>query len=277
MSKGKTNPLDELITALSNEFAKIPNFHQTIQDPDIFKAHIFMATRIMQLHSTKDLIIRSFLPAVQTDIIKTNQNINTSIYKEILKGIDYDVDDIKYETIRLGYVLTFHKYENFIKDFICLWENLSINVTNESNQTFEQYLKYKFGLNLKAWHEFPSIHMFSFISNCTKHSDGKCRLDNPNHNKPFYFSYANDNELIKPSINDFKEDFKRLIKSTEIMIQILGNCNLLRIIESDKYATYEFDGVNHPLYSAENIAEKQPEIDKLIEAIKNIIDIYKQV
>lgn len=278
MSKGKKlNPLDELITKLGEQFSKIPNFSQVINDKVLYKVHMFIAIRTLQLHSTKDLIVKSFLPSVNSDILKTQQYVKTSIYKDLLDVVDYEIDDIKYETIRLGYVLAFHKYENFVKDLIGLWEEISIETTKETNQTLVGFLKTKFNISLTSWHEFPSVHMFSYISNCTKHADGISRLDNPKHKKPDYFYYANDGEPIKPTIKNYKDDFERLMKSLEIMISIIGYCNLFRVLEANNNATYEYNGERIPLYSEESKIELNLELSKLFTHMSSMIEIYKEL
>ena len=135
----------------------------------------------------------------------------------------------------------------------------------------------KLNLSLTSWHEFPSVHMFSYISNCTKHADGISRLDNPKHKKPAFFYYAKDGELIKPTIKNYKDDFERLMKSLEVMIGIIGYCNLLRVLEANNNATYEYNGELHQLYSEERKIELNVELSKLYDHMNNMISIYKEL
>lgn len=270
--KQKLNPLDERIAAFSNEFAKIPNFSRSMQDPEIAKAHKFIVAKITGIAATKDLIIRSFMPAVQKEINATLLNIRTSTYKEIIKNVDFDLEDLKYETIRLGYVLTFHKYENFVKQFLSLWESLSTSITAETNQALENYIKNQFNFNPKAWHEFPSVHKISFISNCTKHQDGKCKLDNPAYKKPLAYLTFSDDDIIKPTVQEYRKDIDMLLESTNMLVSIIAYANNHRYIEHDLNSYQENDPDINKLKNS--VLPKLAEVRTIIE---RMIALYRTV
>lgn len=271
----KLNPIDARIYALSQEFAKIPNFNTAMQDPDLKNIHEFVSAKLLGLYATRDLVLQTFMPAINRLTIDTKNYVRTSIYKHILDTIDLGIDDTKYETIRLGYVLTFHKYENFVKEFLELWEKYFPELREETGQTLIQYLKSKLNFNPKAWHESPFTHTMNFIANCTKHQDGKCKLDSPSHTKPFRYSHVLDSEILRPTVQEYKADCDRLFNSIPMLIQIISHGNLLRIQENNLVSTYEIDGEKKPLFSQESVKEMEPLIEKMTSALKNLVEVYK--
>jgi len=271
MNNKKPNQLDEQIKGLADRFSKIPNFSKNMEDPDLKKIQTFIAVKITSLYATRDLLLKSFLPKVNEQIVQTTNDIRRSSYKHILDTIDYDVYELRYETIRLGYVMIFHKYEVFIKELHIILDQ----ITNET-EPLEQYCERKLQFNARNWHKFPSVHIVNFISNCTKHQDGFCKLDNDKHNKPKAFESVQDNCKIIRTAQEFKEDVNNLIFSIgELLVKIIANAYLLRAMESRLNSTYEWNGEQLPLYDIETKGKFQEQADQMEYTIRGLINTYK--
>ena len=116
-------------------------------------------------------------------ISDTKGYINTSVYKQHLKKAVESLNLIHEDTIRIGYVIFFHKYESFINEYVSWMENNQLDLTKNAGQTLIEYCKEKFDFNPRAWWKFPSVHTVNFISNCSKHHDGKCKVKDSKHTK----------------------------------------------------------------------------------------------
>lgn len=266
--KKKENPFDKLVNSFITEYKKIPNFDKLTTDEDLFRVHTFVATRLTGLYSTRDLVVANFIPAVNRSIAETRANMNASAYKHVLKTIPNDVEDIRHETLRLGYVYMFHKYENLVKSYMQLMENLSTETSQESNETLEEYLMRRFTFNPLQWHKFPKVHKIQFVANCSKHSDGFCKLDNPKFSKPRAFLSTPDDEMIKPSVQEFKEDSNLLITSVQSLFKIVSNANIARTVENNMNSKFKYQDLpEEPLYDEQtrNLMKLQVEnYDSLI-------------
>lgn len=242
MKQPKLNPLDQAIQARMAVYNKIEGYPGILSDDELRYAHIFIATKIEGLHVASQLIIKSFLPAINKSIAETQVHLNKSIYRTAIKdSVIENWQTLKDDTIRLGYVLFFHKYENFVKDYVNYVEQRSSEYTKETGKTYLQYCKEKFNFTPFDWWKFPAIHKVNFISNCTKHHDGKCKLDNPKHTKPNIFAQLQETDIIKPSLANYKDDTTNLINSiANCLVPILENILMYRAYES---LTSSFDSL----------------------------------
>ncbi|OJW77426.1 MAG: hypothetical protein BGO69_18800 [Bacteroidetes bacterium 46-16] len=245
------NPPDNTIQAFATEFAKIPNYHRDMQDPDLKKVYTFISFRVTELYSVKKFIVEGFLPKTDELIRKTENEIRRSKYRDIIESLDYKVTDQRFETIRLGYVMMFHKYEVFVKDLFKIFDEVSPGF-DETKEPLEQFCKRKLNFNPKEWHRFPAVHKVNFISNCTKHHDGYCRLNNPKHPKPIDFIAHSENRKIYMSTELFKQDIEFFLDiSLKLLLSILGMANMLCSMENTADDTYESNGVIYPLHNDE--------------------------
>lgn len=271
------NPLDKAIETFAAEFAKIPNYHRDMQDPDLKKVHTFIAFRLTELYSVKKLVVEAFLPKTDELIRQTENQIRRSKYRDVIENLNYKVTDQRFETIRLGYVMMFHKYEVFVKDLLKLFDEVSPDF-EEAGETLEQFCKRKFNFNPREWHRFPAVHKVNFISNCTKHQDGYCKLDSPKHTKPIDFIAYSENQKINRTTELFKSDIEWLLDaSLELLLTILGTSNYLRVIGNMADDTYESNGVIYPLHDNEAKKVFNEQTTKLEDIIKRSIEVYTTI
>ncbi|MBC7748728.1 MAG: hypothetical protein H7Z76_09175 [Methylotenera sp.] len=112
------NKYDIFIESLTKQFSAIPNFHLTQEDGPGKILFNGMVKRIAELNSLKSLYINYYIPtalkATNDDIIE----ISKSKYESLISLTEQDLKENYYETVRLGYVAAYHKYEIFIKELI---------------------------------------------------------------------------------------------------------------------------------------------------------------
>ena len=230
--QSKLNPLDHAIKKWAAVFNGIEGYQS--KDEDVRYAGTFIATKILSLEQSRSLTINSFVPAVNKIICDTKKQLSTSIYKQAIQtALENNLQVIKEDTVRLGYVMFFHKYENFVKEYMLYVEKRNQEYTKETGQTFFDFCKLRFGFNPFSWWKYPIIHKVNFISNCTKHHDGKCKLDNPKNTKPSMYANIDESEVIKPDISQFKNDTYVIIQSiSNQLVHILENAVMIRVFES---------------------------------------------
>ena len=296
----KLNPLDQSIQKWIPVFTNIDGFQNIVKDQDLINALIFISTQLENLNKSRQLVANSFVPAVNKLISDTKGYITTSIYKEQIKLSGYSLESILEDTIRLGYVMFFHKYENFINEYISWVDKRSEGDDEKPDKTVLEECKIRFDFDPRNWWKFPAVHKVNFISNCTKHHNGKCKVNKPKDKKPQKYANTSDDEYIKPSLQDFNNDTLKLIDSVaNYLIPIIGNVVMLRgsesmvklyenliltnetgavLYENSHNETFAHEGIHYPLYEGDAL-QKQYDIGKVhrnkIHQLKLEMQVYK--
>ncbi|NCD67901.1 hypothetical protein [Mucilaginibacter agri] len=227
MKKQILSPFDHAIMSLAQEFAKIPDYEQKMKDPDLKKLHTFVAVGIMSIHDAKSLVVGSFVPAANKVIANAKNQFNRSIFKQVLTSLNYDLEATRHETIRLGYVFAFHKFEVFIKQLMELMDELA----DIQLMPLNKFAKTRFNFEPTQWFRNQSVHVVNFISNCTKHQDGLCKLSNPAYALPAEFIGHSPDEKIARTVQQFKSDIDALIAAVVPLIKALNSVFLYRTFE----------------------------------------------
>jgi hypothetical protein len=214
--KIKLNPLDQLIANLVSEFLKIENFSLLYENSKAKQIFNFLVFRISDLVSYKTLVINSFLPAVSKEIAITKSHIQNSIYKSFIDKNNTDISDSYFETIRMAYVVVFHKYESFATELKSLMDIYSDDIEDKQGYTFEQFCKNHFNFKFTDWTFTRTVGKINWICNCIKHYDSKPLKSNP----PIEFEYADPSEKMKITKEQFIEDVKYLNESMIIILRI---------------------------------------------------------
>lgn len=296
----KLNSLDLAINSRLALFNSIDDYKNTLIDEDFKKAHIFIATKIEGLNMSRLLLINSYVPAVNKTIFETKKQIDTSIYKIHIKSLLEDnLNVLKDDTIRLGYVMFFHKYENFIKDYMAYLNQRYMSHLPNAQESFSKFCVNKFQFSPTQWHKYPIVHQVNFISNCTKHQDGKCKLDDPKHKKATRYINVPDTESVKPTVEQFKEDTICLLNSiADMLIPILENALLYCIYQdllsshrdliistedaiksnlSAQKETFLEEGIENPVLDGQNLQEYIDRIAKYRESVNEISSDIEEI
>lgn len=236
------NPLDQLINNLFIEFSKIENFNLIQNDPNAKGFFNLVAFRISDILSYKNLVINSFIPAVNKEIIRTKQYINTSVYKSVINKEVYDLNDSYFETIRMAYVVIFHKYESYANELKSMMDVYFQSNADTQGIDFSNFCSKTFNLKLNDWKLTKTLTKINWICNCIKHYDSFPSKPNP----PIQFLLAPKDQRLQLTKEDFLDDVKYLNESMTSILRLtlmvhqywLGMENSIFTPEDDYYSTY---------------------------------------
>jgi len=114
----KKNSIDTLVESLYSEFSKITNFQLTQTDPIGNKFFHFIVRYISELNAFQNLFIQYYLPASLKSITDFKKELKHSKYRAHFNFDEVELKENYYETVRLGYVGAYHKYESYLKNII---------------------------------------------------------------------------------------------------------------------------------------------------------------
>ncbi len=207
MKRKKKNKYDNLIEELIREFGKIQNLNLTYENEIGRKIFSFSTKRIAELSSYRTLFLNYYLKAASKAIVDNLKEIENSKYKKYLNITKEDLKENFYETIRLGYIGLFHKYENYIVELIEMAGLISEDCGIKNQISLVQYSKKEFNFEIKDWKVSKFIEYINWVAICNKHYDGYPRKSQP---KTFLISLAED-EKMRFSKSDFERDTKIMI------------------------------------------------------------------
>lgn len=170
----KQNSIDLIVENLLKEFSKIKNFDLTQNDPMGNKFFNFVVRLVSEFNAYQNLFIQCYLPASRNSIIEAKREIKHSKYKDFFHINEEELKENYYETIRLGYVGAYHKYEGYIKRLLPLMDEFFKGLDFENEFIpLENYLRNEFDIVLKKTvNNFYITRKINWISNCVKHYDG---------------------------------------------------------------------------------------------------------
>lgn len=233
----RQNKYDRLIDNLSLEFAKIPNFNLTQKDEKGRVIFNFVVKRIAEIQSFKSLFSQYYLQSASKAVADDLQEIIKSKYRHLLIVSKEDLKENYYETIRLGYVGMFHKYENFIDDLITHAELLAKADDEEQLTPLLKYVHENFGYKIKDWKNSSVINRLNWIANCNKHYDGYPRKT-PKH--PWYEHY-DESLKLKLTKEDFVRDIDFLVSEYHLMLQLVFMFAMHQMVYESSTFTFDED------------------------------------
>jgi hypothetical protein len=143
------------------------------------------------------------------------------------QGEDY------YETIRLGYVALFHKYESFIKDMI-IQINIFLSKNSDNKEPIDDYSNRKFNFKIDDWNQNDFLKKIYYICNCVKHWDSYPKRGR----KPENLFYLPLTEKMKFTKETFKSDMEIMEVIFQIMLKVVLSIAIFQAF-FDKKTEYE--------------------------------------
>lgn len=216
MKKNNLNKFDTLIDNLSENFSKVSNFNKLQETNEGRKLFNTIVKTISDFESFQSLFLHYYIPASNKSISDTWNQVSKSKYKSLINITKEDLKENLYETIRLGYVGLFHKYESYLNILVESVDFLLKDLNTENNLFgIDEYCKKEFNIKItKSHHLFSITKKINYISNCVKHYDG-LPIKNPIHEE---FIDSNKAEKIKISKEEFRTDIERLKKHNELLM-----------------------------------------------------------
>lgn len=262
--KRKINRYDVFIDTLSKNFSQINNFQLT-QEEGIGKTLFdFIIKRLAEINSFKILFSNYYIPSASKSITDDLNEISKSKYRYLITISKDDLKENYYETIRLGYIGMFHKYENYIDELLIHAENLNLDI-NDKGQPLIKYIEENFNFKFKDWKHSPTISRLNWICICNKHYDGYPTKEPKNIQ---YISLPN-HEKMKFTKDDFVRDIDMLIKIYELMLQAVLNFVMYKV-------TFEFSESEN--FEDEELRQKHLNTKTTVNLMLNkFIEIFKSL
>lgn len=227
----KKNSVDKLVDDLVSEFSKIKNFELTQNDPIGNKLFTFIVKNASELIAFKNLFIQYYLPASLKSSQNFTKELKFSKYKDLIKLDEDDLKENYYETIRLGYVGAYHKYESYMKKIELLIDDFFQNLFQEEKYVpINIYLKSTFNIDLKkTTNKFYASEKINWIANCVKHYDG-FPIKEPILK---WFKYSDKSKKIKIESKEFNEDLDSLSKQNQLILTVFFLVGFYQYMELD--------------------------------------------
>lgn len=212
----KQNSIDLIVENLIKEFSKIKNFELTQDDPMGKKFFTFVVRIVSEFNSYQNLFIQYYLPASRKSILETKREIKHSKYRKYFQISEEEFLENYYETIRLGYVGAYHKYEGYIKKLLPLMDEFFQDLDFEGQFVpLKDYLKNEFDIDInRTSNNFYTTRKINWISNSVKHYDG-FPIKQP---IPDSLNYFDETKKIQIESKEFKSDMENLIAHNNLML-----------------------------------------------------------
>jgi hypothetical protein len=269
MKKTKINSLDIIIENLAENFSKIEDFDKFQESEEGKELFDFVIKSTSEMENFQSLFLDYYIPAANKSIADSWKLISTSKYRQLINTTKEELKDNLYETIRLGYVGLFHKYESYLKSLVNATNYLMKDINQENKLlSIEKYCKKEFGVDIfRSHHKFSTVSKINYICNCIKHYDGY-PIKEPKHS---YFKYSNPDKKICLNKDDFKHDIEMLKLHCESLLSQLMMMGFKQYFELD-YNTIK-ESLKPELRDKTDTEEK---LNKLKENFKIVLsDFYK--
>lgn len=262
----KQNPIDSLVESLSKQFSQIPNFNLTQEDEMGNKMFNFVIKHSSEIVAFKNLFIHYYLPAATKSSQDFQRDLKFSKYRHLIKVENITLKDNYYETIRLGYVGAYHKYETYLKELILTmndffkeldFQNKFLEINNYSMKVFQIDIK-------KSINSFSISEKINWVCNCVKHYDGY-PIKEP---IPKGLDYFDKSKKIQIESTEFKNDLENLMAQNQLILSALF------MIGFHQYFNQEFSEIRDELKPENQEEQKIEKIKKDFEYL--ILGIFKR-
>jgi hypothetical protein len=233
MKRPKRNSVDLYVEQLTKNFSKINNFHLLQESEEGKRLFDLIIKTNSDLNSLQTLFLNYYIPSANKSIVEGWNEISKSSYKQILNLTKEDLKENLYETIRLGYVGLFHKYESYLKALVSATDFLLMEINDISSlKSIKEYCKTEFGVDVhKSHNNFYVTSRIGYICNCIKHYDGY-PIKEPVHKD---FVNSNKSKKIEISKEVFKGDIEMMKKHCEVLLSQIMLMGFKQILD------YEFN------------------------------------
>ncbi len=219
------NKYDIFIDNLIKNFSGITNFHLTQEEGAGKALFDFVVKSFAELHSAKSLFVDYYIPIADKATSDDIAELNKSKYKSHINLTELDLKENYFETVRLGYVSIYHKYEIFVDELLIKVEEVFSEISNK-NITLDMYIQKNFQFKIHDITYSPSLHRINYICNCTKHYDGYPRKANP----PKEFEYHSQDKKLNFTSSDLSNDIDFLVTHYNSLLSatlILGSHKMI--------------------------------------------------
>lgn len=259
----KVNNFDAFVEKMMVELSQIKNINLVNEDGKANKIFFFVVRRYSEIHTFKQLFLNYYLPAASKSVVEGTNDIRNSKYKHLINISKEDLKENFYETVRLGYVGMFHKYENYIDDLIRHAELLIEELEEDKPQSIPltKYAETTFNYKIKDWKNSKIINRLNWINNCIKHYDGYPRKTP----KPTEYEHYSEESKLTFSKEDLQRDLEFLINEYLVQLKVVFLIALHKSSDIIGGIDPEVEGSNKVIIAKQ----------KMTEAIHNMITLFK--
>lgn len=215
--KIKTNYFDQIFDTVISESLKANSKTEFLSDEKAVKLYQYILTGLLEIKWIKDAFIKEYIPRANQLYFQYQKEWKYSKYRNSILLDDNLLKETINETIRLGYIGLFHKYESFINGLVFETNEFFKDLWN-SPLSLDQYIKKEFDINISNnWKLSKTLERINWICNSCKHYNGKPKK--PIH--PVYLLYNEDEKMVF-SKKEFQNDCDAIEKYCEIILQFVN-------------------------------------------------------
>lgn len=221
--KKSKNTIDSVLDAVVLELINADKAHNILDSPKGMRLIESFSRSLIEIIWVKEAFVKEYIPRATKAYVNSRNEWKTSRYRTKFQFDDSFFREAINETIRLGYIGLFHKYESFIKNSVQETELYFSNIW-ESNISLDDFAKNEFGIKVFwNWKISRSVDRLNWISNSCKHNNGFPKT--PKHDD--FKNWPDDQKLII-SKDAFKADCTSLEKHCNNMLQLLVHISSFR-------------------------------------------------
>ena len=170
--KKPKNNLDSVLDSIVLELIKADKAHKILSSPKGMRLIEVTSRSMIEIIWVKEAFTKEYIPRATKAYINSRNEWKSSRYRTKFKFEDSFFKEAIYETVRLGYIALFHKYESFIVSSVRETE-LYFSDTWRSGIGLDEFAKNEFGNRIfMNWKISKFIERLNWISNCCKHYNG---------------------------------------------------------------------------------------------------------
>lgn len=221
-----TDGFDQIIEKLKSMISEdLQHYYVLIGDENQTILYNCSTRHLLEIYSFKKLMLSEYIPAAVRIIEETSKEVRKSKHKNTIPETLELIKENYYDTIRLGYIGIYHKYDNYKDDLLKHIDNIGFS-KNPSKESFISYIERVF--NYKLITPNPSVmYRLSWICSVNKHYDGKPLKTG----KPIEYVNFFENERMRLDVNDFTNDINLLIQVYLITTINIFHMLMYRIVD----------------------------------------------
>ena len=230
--KKSKNEFDVIFEALLSEGNKIKNPSEFFNDERNKRYYINITSGLVAIDQTKKIFVNEYIPIAEKIILQSKKQYKNSKFKDLIQANNQDFDELYYETIRLGYIALFHKYEAFTQ-ILETELNLFFEDLNETNVKFKSFAKKEFNFEVyENWRISKNIKRINWINVSSKHYNGFPKKTQSNE-----FNYFPENSKLRFEIDYFIRDCDYIFTFSQEIFKICKEIMVFKMVSesnSDK-------------------------------------------
>lgn len=171
----KRNAVDSFLNTVVKETMKANDKSEFLSNPNAIDLYQSMILNRFEIRQMTELFRKEFLPKSAKLFNEERKAWMKSSYRKLFKITDEQLKSNYYETVRLGYISIFHKYEGYVILIIPKFEK-QFNDSWDIKNNLIKFVKKEFNFQLdRHWTLTPRLERINWIVNSCKHFNGNPR------------------------------------------------------------------------------------------------------